>query len=83
MIAPEDLAILNSIEDRYERYVAGIRKEYAWVPEVEYCKGRANVLEHFLARPKLYWTEAMREECGDQARANLRGELQQLSNAHP
>ncbi|MGZ7283798.1 HD domain-containing protein, partial [Streptococcus pyogenes] len=49
-----DLAILGASEERYKRYAADIRKEYAWVPEADYRKGRAAVLERFLAAPRLY-----------------------------
>ena len=68
---------------RYRRYAADIRKEYDWVPDAEYRTGRAAVLEHFLARPRLFWTDAMHEECDDRARENLRDELEQLSEGHP
>ena len=70
-----DLAILGSSPERYRRYAADIRTEYSWVPEAEYCKARANVLEQFLARPRLYWTEPMSEECEAQARENMEREL--------
>lgn len=70
-----DLAILGSPPERYQRYATDIRKEYAWVPEAEYRVHRAKVLEHFLARPRLFWTDVLHEECEGQARENLRSEL--------
>ncbi len=74
-----DLAILGAAEDRYARYAADIRKEYAWVPEADYRAGRAAVLGRFLAAPRVYHTKLMFEEFEQRARANLRGELATLS----
>ena len=70
-----DLAILGSPPERYRRYASDIRKEYAWVPEAEYRGHRAKVLEHFLARPRLFWTDTLHDECEARARENLRAEL--------
>ncbi len=74
-----DLAILGAPEDRYVRYAADIRKEYAWVPDADYRKGRAAVLEHFLTRPRLFLTDVMFEECERRARANVGSELAALA----
>ena len=73
-----DLAILGASEERYARYVADIRKEYAWVPDAAYRAGRAAVLERFLAAPRIYHTPIMFEEGEQRARANLRAELANL-----
>jgi predicted metal-dependent HD superfamily phosphohydrolase len=70
-----DLAILGAVEDRYARYARDIRAEYAWVPEADYRTGRARVLQHFLALPRIYFTDVMFEEGEERARANLRAEL--------
>ncbi|MDB5310990.1 MAG: hypothetical protein JWO38_5192 [Gemmataceae bacterium] len=74
-----DLAILGAAEDRYRRYAADIRKEYSWVPDDEYKLGRSRVLEHLLARPRIYWYELMYQEGEERARANMHAELQELS----
>lgn len=73
-----DLAILGASEERYARYAADIRKEYAWVPEADYRKGRTAVLEGFLATPRIYYTPIMFQEGEQRARANLRAELASL-----
>lgn len=75
-----DLAILGAAEDRYARYSADIRREYAWVPDAEYRAGRTAVLEAFLARPRIYFHQIMYEEGEARARANLAGELQRLKS---
>ncbi|MBX9625452.1 MAG: hypothetical protein K2X82_16720 [Gemmataceae bacterium] len=74
-----DLAILGATEDRYRRYAADIRREYAWVPEADYRAGRTRVIAHFLARPRLYRTDLMFAVGEAAARANLRAELAALS----
>ena len=74
-----DLAILGASEVRYRRYAADVRKEYAWVPDADYRAGRTAVLEAFLARPRLYHTDAMHAEGDAAARANLRAEVAALA----
>ena len=73
-----DLAILGASDERYRRYAADIRKEYSWVPDADYHTARAAVLESFLARPRIFRHELLFQEGEEQARTNLRGELQAL-----
>lgn len=73
-----DLAILGSLPERYARYAADIRREYDWVPEPEYRKGRTAVLEAFLARPRIYLNDLLFQEIEGPARVNLRAEVANL-----
>jgi len=73
-----DLAILGAEEDRYDDYAAAIRREYAWVAEDAYREGRRRVLEGFLKRPRIYFTDALFRSHEGQARRNLRRELDLL-----
>lgn len=73
-----DLAILGAAEERYERYALDIRREYAWVPDSDYRRGRAAVLSHFLARPRIYFHQLMIEEGETRARQNMNAELARL-----
>jgi predicted metal-dependent HD superfamily phosphohydrolase len=73
-----DLAILGTPEDQYNAYAQAIRREYAWVPEPDYRKGRANVLRGFLQRPRIYFTDRLFAEREQQARCNLEREIQAL-----
>lgn len=73
-----DLAILGAGETRYRSYAEAIRREYAHVPDADYRSGRAAVLERFLARPRIYRTEAMVLEAEAAARANLAAEIAAL-----
>jgi len=76
-----DLAILGAAPERYDRYAADIRREYAWVPEEEYRIGRSKVLRAFLERPRLFITPRLFEEGEAPARENLHRELDSLVSA--
>lgn len=73
-----DLAILGSRPDVYAAYAQAIRREYRWVPAVLFRRKRRAVLENFLQRPQLYFTEGMRALLEEQARENLTNELTHL-----
>jgi predicted metal-dependent HD superfamily phosphohydrolase len=73
-----DLAILGADEGSYRAYARAVRQEYAWVDDGAYRAGRARVLRSFLERPRIYTTPEMVEAFEERARANLRGELQEL-----
>lgn len=70
-----DLAILGESESVYRTYSEKIRQEYAWVPEADYRKGRRQVLQKFLSRPRLFHLLRHLEEV---ARQNLAAEICQL-----
>ncbi len=74
-----DLAILGAGEARYRRYADAIRKEYAHVPDAAYRAGRAAVLVKFLARPRLFRTDALFLEAEAAARTNLAAEIMTLT----
>jgi predicted metal-dependent HD superfamily phosphohydrolase len=74
-----DLAILGSPPAQYDAYARAIRQEYGWVPEVQYRHGRGQVLERFLARDRIYYTQAMTTLYEQAARRNLQRELTHLS----
>lgn len=78
-----DLAILGAPDEGYDRYAAAIRREYAWVPEEQYRAGRAQVLETFLQRPRLYATGPLFNVLEGRARDNLRREIAGLTGAGP
>ncbi len=78
LILDADLAVLGAPEDRYYREATDIRREYAWVADGDYCNGRAKVLEAFLARRRIYWSELLHRERDTQARQNLTNELASL-----
>ncbi len=66
-----DLAILGAAPARFAEYERQVRSEYAAVPSELFKEKRRAVLAHFLARPALYTTPALRARFENQARANL------------
>jgi len=74
-----DLWILAVSPDRYDRYRAGVRAEYANIDDRAFDAGRAAVLRRMLARPHIYCTRDFRAEREPRARWNLERELAELS----
>ena len=74
-----DLSILGSPPERFERYDQDVRKEYAWVPGFRYRDLRAQVLQGFLDRPRLYHGVAAVDLLEGQARINLAAALSRLA----
>ncbi|KAE8454686.1 hypothetical protein EG329_000309 [Mollisiaceae sp. DMI_Dod_QoI] len=72
-----DLEVLGRDSAQYRLYASQIRDEYSEFSEQKYASGRIAVLEKFLARDRLFFTEFYKEleEC---ARENLRGEITDL-----
>jgi predicted metal-dependent HD superfamily phosphohydrolase len=77
ILIDSDLAILGSGEAAYQNYSRQIRKEYAWVPEPEYLKGRRRVLESFLSKPKIY---SLLIDLEEPARRNIDTEISTLDS---
>ena len=74
-----DLAIFGQSEERFAEYERQIRLEYEWVEEAVYREKRAEILRGFLDRPRIYLTDCFHERLDEQARANLRGLIEQLT----
>lgn len=74
-----DLAILAADPQRYREYVAGVREEYAAVPEAAFKQGRAQILRDLLAKDSLFSTDEARTWWEVRARANLEAELTDLA----
>ena len=73
-----DLAILGTPRKTYEEYIHAIRKEYRMYPDFLFKPGRRKVIQHFLARERLYFTSPFYQDREEKARENLRWELGQL-----
>jgi predicted metal-dependent HD superfamily phosphohydrolase len=80
VLCDADLAILAADEERYASYVAGVRHEYAAVPDEAFRRGRAQVLRSLLEAPSLFATSYGRQHWEDTARANLTKELTDLES---
>jgi predicted metal-dependent HD superfamily phosphohydrolase len=78
VLCDADLAILAADETRYADYVAGVREEYAHVPDDDFARGRAAVLRSLMAQPSLFRTPTARASWETAARANVTAELTRL-----
>ena len=52
-----DLSILASSKDQYDAYKEAIRFEYQHIEIEDYKKGRSKVLQVFVERPRLFYTD--------------------------
>ena len=71
MFLDMDLSILGAAPAAFDAYEAGMRHEYREVPEEAFRSGRAAILEGFLAREALYFSDWGRERFEVAARENL------------
>jgi len=78
VLCDADLAVLAAPPEAYAAYASAIRLEYGHLSDEEFTAGRIAVLEHLLALPALYRTEAA-QPWTDTARANLTAELTLLT----
>ncbi|MBD8870568.1 HD domain-containing protein [Nocardioides donggukensis] len=73
-----DLAILAAGDERYAEYVAGVRAEYAHIPDADFARGRAAILEELLGHGRLFRTAHGQRHWEQPARSNLARELEEL-----
>jgi predicted metal-dependent HD superfamily phosphohydrolase len=78
VLCDADLAILAAPPQRYAEYVAGVRAEYAAVPEEDFRLGRLAILEALEEKSALFATEHARRHWEPAARANLAAEIARL-----
>jgi predicted metal-dependent HD superfamily phosphohydrolase len=74
-----DLAILGAAPARFAQYGQQIRAEYAHVPPAEFAARRRRILAGFLARPRLYATDAFHDALEARARDNLRRAIEAVA----
>ncbi|GAA0329255.1 hypothetical protein GCM10009087_44340 [Sphingomonas oligophenolica] len=67
-----DLSILGAPPVDFDAYEAGVRHEYREVPDAAFRLGRATILEGFLARDTLYFSDWGRARFEAAARENLK-----------
>ncbi len=73
-----DLSILGTDWTTYKTYCDNIRKEYSIYPDFMYNKGRKKVLQQFLERETLYFSEYFKSQFEAKARENITKELYSL-----
>lgn len=77
-----DLSILGVSTNKYLKYTQAIRKEYSWLSDRDYQKGRKQVLINFLARERVYYTDYFYQQLEVQARSNLKSEIESYTDKY-
>jgi predicted metal-dependent HD superfamily phosphohydrolase len=73
-----DLCILGQPEQRFFEYERQIREEYSWVPQNLFASKRAEILQRFLARERIFATDWFRNKYERSARRNLEASIAKL-----
>ena len=74
-LSDADLGILAAPRERYDEYVAAVRREYSHLSDDVFSAGRADVLRALADKPQLFHTAYARERWEAAARVNLEREL--------
>ncbi|WP_037869933.1 hypothetical protein [Streptomyces sp. SPB074] len=78
LLCDADLAVLAGSPQEYAAYAAAVAEEYGFLPEERFRHGRAEVLRHLLALPRLFRTPYGSRHWEQRARENLATELRLL-----
>jgi predicted metal-dependent HD superfamily phosphohydrolase len=81
LLVDVDLSILGKKENRFRECESQIRQEYSWVPDAIFAAKRAEILEGFLTRDRIFSTDWFFQACETHARANLQASLARLRNS--
>ena len=75
-----DMSIFAKSEEKYIKYMEGIREEYSIYPDSLYKKKRLEFLEKMLNKKHIYITKDLREKYEKTARENISKEIEILKN---
>lgn len=78
VLTDADLWILGAPEERYRRYAADVRAEFAFIDDGGWRTGRLAVVRAFAGRSRLFVTDRAQATLAPQARDNLSWELAAL-----
>lgn len=73
-----DLSVLGADWEAYVIYAQNIRKEYSVYPDFMYNPGRVQVLQHFLEKSVIYFTNLFYKNRETKARENIMREITAL-----
>ena len=80
LLSDADLSVLGGSPTEYAAYAAGVRAEFALVPQDTFRSGRAKVLRRFLDRAEIFHTPAAHKNWESTARTNVEREIVALEN---
>ncbi len=73
-----DLSILTSNRNTYLEYTKQIRKEYSWVDDEAFIKGRREVLKRYLDKGEIFYHHDVRKKFEKIARENIQFEIKEV-----
>jgi len=71
LISDIDLAIFGKTHGEFDEYNKDIWEEWSWVGRERFADGRKKVLDKFLKRQSIYFTDFFKERYEEQAKENL------------
>lgn len=77
-----DLASLGNAYELFERDTGNIRREYASVPYKQFWLGRRQILQQFLDRRRIYYTEPFYQRYEAFARQNLSDSIADIDDLY-
>lgn len=77
-VADADLGVFGASPERFGRYCNGVKREYWFVPPAIFWFERRKILQSFLDRRYIYFTEYFRDLYETQARRNLANVIQAI-----
>jgi predicted metal-dependent HD superfamily phosphohydrolase len=83
LVVDVDLSILGQNQARFAEYESQIRQEYLWVPEALFNAKRAEILQGFLERKRIYTNDHFLNRYEQSARRNIAESIRKLTaNGH-
>lgn len=73
-----DLSVLGALPTDYTAYATAVREEFSWVPQSMFAESRIKVLNSFLQRDFLFYTEYYRSLYEQRAKENISKEIELL-----
>jgi predicted metal-dependent HD superfamily phosphohydrolase len=67
-----DLSIFGKNREEFLGYEKNIRKEFWFLNDEKFCRGRIEILEEFMKRPRIYLTDYFYNKYEKEAKENLR-----------
>jgi predicted metal-dependent HD superfamily phosphohydrolase len=74
-----DLSILGKDEVHLAEFETQVRKEYSWVPKLIFNNRRAEILQRFVDRERIYTHEHFVRRYEQSARRNLEDSIRKLN----
>jgi predicted metal-dependent HD superfamily phosphohydrolase len=79
ILVDADLSPLGADEEDFKKQSRAIRKEFSWIPDDVYKASRVQLMNRFLSRERIFYTEQFYNSYEAQARRNIQREIKVMS----